>query len=76
MDKIALLLITYGMDFHYEHRGSNGEIIRALEIGVIISKQKGKIHFDFQKLEDNENSVQLILSELKEIINEHTSSQP
>lgn len=45
MIKIAKVLMNYGMEFRYEHHGSNGEEIISLEMGLDVSNQNGKIYY-------------------------------
>lgn len=44
MDKIAAILIDYGMNFQYENYGSGGENITSLELSLEITFQNGKIY--------------------------------
>ena len=56
MERIAKILIEYGMDFHYENNGSQGEKITSFELGIMIYSSQGKLFFDhdgnMEELED------------------------
>lgn len=47
MKKIAALLIDYGMDFHFEDSGSQGDKIISYEASLEITRQQGKIYYSY-----------------------------
>ena len=78
MKKITSILMDYGFDFEYENRGSDGEKILALGLGLEISNQNGKIYFSCMSapeiFEENEHEyIRLSKVVEQECINETTS---
>jgi len=70
MDRIAKVLISFGMDFSYENYGSKGEKISSMMLGVEIAKQFGKIFFEnygtTEEIEDSEKGIEYV----KKLVNE------
>lgn len=78
MKKIALKLIEFGMDFEYEHHGSQGEKIICYQLGLEVSHQNGNIYYscgsDGEKIEETELNYDRIVSLInQECINETSS---
>lgn len=62
MEKIAIKLIHFGMDFQYENYGSKGEKIISFTLGIEISIQDGKIYFNDTVFEENEGNLFKVLA--------------
>lgn len=60
MNKIAKILIEYGMDFEYECLGSQGEKIISYPASLEVTRQNGKVYFEYcgqnYNFEDNDSS--------------------
>lgn len=77
MKEIAIKLIEFGMDFEYEHMGSDGERIQCFNMSLRVVIQYGKIYFtygaDRSELEENEKSMSKVLNLLDSAIIEETN---
>lgn len=47
MNKIAEVLISFGIEFQYEHYGSEGEKIISIEAGLEVIIRHGKAIFEY-----------------------------
>lgn len=47
MIEVVKILMDFGMDFDYEHNGSQGQILRSLECGLQIWEQQGLITLEY-----------------------------
>lgn len=77
MKKLASKLIDYGIEFTYEHNGSNGEKIESFELDCRISIQQGRIWFTHcgavEEMEESDKSINYLVARLDEIAIEETN---
>jgi hypothetical protein len=77
MQKIATTLIQWGMDFDYEHRGSQGEEIRCFQLDVNVKTWQGNIHFthegETQKFDEDKIPWDYICALIERIAIEETT---
>lgn len=78
MKKIIEVLMDYGMDFEYEHRGFHGEKVVSYELGLEIYNQNGNIYFSCmsvpEKVEESEGEYDRLALEIeKECISQTAS---
>jgi hypothetical protein len=78
MLEIIKKLMSYGMDFEYENRGSNGEQIKSFELGLDISNQNGNIYFSLSApteiVKESENNYKIFAQQIDEECIAQTSS--
>ena len=77
MKKIVLKLMDFGMDFNYEHRGSDGEEIISFELAVKIKIRQGKVTFEhegeYEEFDENKKAVDYLVLRLHDISIEATT---
>jgi hypothetical protein len=77
MYKIAKVLMDYGMDFRYEHNGSEGEELRSFEIDLYVWTNRGNIYIEHsgetKKYEESEGSFEYVSELVDQICIDETT---
>jgi len=68
MNRIAAKLIDYGINFQYDNWGSKGENITSTETGIEVTKQNGKVYFEYlgEKIVLNEGSINTVVRKVEQ----------
>lgn len=78
MLEIIKILVAFGMDFEYEHHGSQGEKIVSFELGLEVSNQNGKIYYQIscepEDIEENASNYKYLARKIEEECINETSS--
>lgn len=78
MKKIVEVLMNYGMGFEYENRGSNGEKVICLELGIEVSNQNGNIYYSISApteiIKETENNYKIVSDLIEQECIDETSS--
>ncbi|WP_044403375.1 hypothetical protein [Lacinutrix sp. Hel_I_90] len=78
MIKIAAKLIEFGMDYQYEHNGSEGESIVCFQLDIEIYTHQGTLYFKHEnqkdEFKDEDKSFRYLTAKLHDLIVAETSS--
>jgi len=78
MKKVALQLMDYGMDYEYEHNGSQGEKIMSYEVDIKVYTNEGKLilvhNGENEEFGENEAEIDQLVNKVEQICIEETSS--
>lgn len=70
MNKIAITLIDFGMDFQYENFGSEGEKIPSFTANIEVTLQNGKLYFEYLGQETVLNDSERSIAKIVQLVND------